>query len=47
MNYKCDQEGTVLNYEVISEAVGSIRRNAPLRADWKRRIDADVQKRGR
>ena len=47
VNYKCDQEGTVLNYKVISEAVGSIRRNAPLRADWKRRIDADVQKRGR
>ena len=47
VNYKCDQAGTVLNYEVISEAVGSIRRNAPLRADWKRRIAADVQQRGR
>ena len=47
VNYKCDEAGTALNYEVISEAVCSVRAARPLRADWKRRIDEDVQKRGR
>ena len=47
VNYKCDEEGTALNYEVISEAVCSVRAARPLSADWKRRIDEDVQKRGR
>ena len=46
MNYKCDEAGTALNYEVISEAVCSVRAARPLGADWKRRIDEDVQKRG-
>ena len=47
VNYKCDEAGTALNYEVISEAVCSVRAAWPLSADWKRRIDEDVQKRGR
>ena len=47
VNYKCDEEGTALNYEVISEAVCSVRAARPLSADWKHRIDEDVQKRGR
>ena len=47
VSYKCDEAGTALNYEVISEAVCSIRAARPLSADWKRRIDEDVQKRGR
>ena len=47
VNYKCDQEGTALNYEVISEAVCSVRASRPLSADWKKRIDEDVQKRGK
>ena len=47
VNYKCDKAGTALNYEVISEAVGSIRAAKPLSASWKSRIDADVKKRGR
>ena len=46
-DYKCDAAGTALNYEVIGEAVCRVRASAPLRADWKRRIDADVQQRGR
>ncbi len=46
VNYRCDKEGTALNYEVISEAVCSVRASRPLSADWKRRIDEDVQKRG-
>ena len=47
VNYKCDEAGTALNYEVISEAVCSVRAARPLSADWKRRIDEDIQKRGR
>ena len=47
VNYKCDEEGTVLNYEVISEAVRSVRVCRPLSADWKKRIDEDVKKRGK
>ena len=47
VNYKCDEKGTALNYEVISEAVCSVRASRPLSADWKSRIDEDVRKRGR
>ena len=47
VNYKCDEAGTALNYEVISEAVCCVRATIPLSADWKRRIDDDVKKRGR
>ena len=46
-NYHCDEVGTVLNYEVISEAITSVRTSAaPLSADWKKKIDADYKKRG-
>lgn len=47
VNYKCDEAGTALNYEVISDAVCSVRASRPLEADWKARIDEDVRKRGR
>jgi len=47
VNYKCDEAGTALNYEVISEAVSSVRSCRPLGTKWKARIDEDVQKRGR
>ena len=46
-NYHCDKVGTELNYEVISEAITSVRAcAAPLSADWKKKIDADYKKRG-
>lgn len=46
-NYHCDKAGTALNYEVISEAITSVRAcAAPLSADWKKKIDADYKKRG-
>ena len=45
-NYHCDEVGTALNYEVISEAITSVRASAaPLSADWKKKIDADYKKR--
>lgn len=47
VNYKCDEEGTALNYEVIGDAVCSVRACKPLAADWKMRIDEDVKRRGR
>ena len=47
-NYHCDEVGTALNYEVISEAITSVRAcAAPLTADWKKKIDADYKKRGK
>ena len=46
INYECDSEGTALNYEVVSEAISSVRCSAPLSADWKKRIDEDYKKRG-
>lgn len=45
-NYRCDSEGTALNYAVISDAVSAVRCSAPLGADWKKRIDEDYTKRG-
>lgn len=46
-NYHSDSEGTALNYEVISEAITSVRScAAPLSASWKKKIDADYRKRG-
>ena len=45
VNYKCDSQGTALNYEVISDAVSCCRMNAPLQADWSQRIDEDFKKR--
>ena len=46
VNYQCDSEGTALNYEVVSEAISSVRCSAPLSIDWKKRIDEDYKKRG-
>lgn len=47
VNYNCDEQGTALNYEVISEAITGVRAcSAPLSADWKKRIDDDYKKRG-
>ena len=47
VTYKCDEEGTALNYEVIGQAVCAVRSARPLSAGWKARIDEDVRKRGR
>ena len=47
VNYKCDEEGTALNYEVIGDAVCTVRACKPLSADWKKRIDEDVKNRSK
>lgn len=45
VNYHSDSEGTLLNYEVLSEAICSVRCSAPLDANWKKRIDEDYESR--
>ena len=47
VTYKCDEEGTALNYEVIGQAVCAVRSARTLSAGWKARIDEDVRKRGK
>ena len=47
VNYHSDREGTQLNYEVLSAAISSVRSNAPLGTDWKKRIDEDYESRGK
>lgn len=45
-NYNCDRAGTALNYEVLSDAIASVRSGAKLEKSWKSRIDADFRERG-
>lgn len=45
-NYCSDSEGTQLNYDVMSEAISTVRLGRPLSANWKRRIDEDCRRRG-
>lgn len=46
-NYHCDAVGTALNFEVIGEAITSVRSCAqPLSGNWKKKIEADYRKRG-
>ena len=47
-NYHSDHEGTELNYKVLADAVGEMRRSsAPIDAGWKREIDEDYRRRGK
>ena len=45
VNYHADSDGTQLNYEVLNEAICTVRSSAPLSADWKRKIDDDFKSR--
>ncbi len=45
VNYHSDHQGTKLNYEVLSEAICSVRCSAPLGDGWKKRIDEDYKSR--
>ena len=47
VNYHADRAGTQLNYEVLSDAISTVRCSAPLGADWKHRIDEDYKTRGK
>lgn len=45
VNYHADCEGTRLNYEVMSEAICSVRASKPLTAGWKKKIENDFESR--
>ena len=45
VNYHADKKGTNVLYACVSKAVGSIRANAPMRADWSEEIAADYASR--
>ena len=45
VNYHCDSEGTRLNYQVLSQAVSTVRCSAPLGEHWKDAIEEDFRKR--
>ena len=56
VDYNCDEEGTLLNYKVISETVASVRRSKACSAamamkespaDWSAEIRKDYEKRKR
>ncbi len=47
VNYHADDVGTQLNYEVLSDAICTVRCSETLSADWKERIDEDYERRGR
>ena len=43
-NYTHDSEETALNYELLSEVIGSVRGSAPLNTDCKKRIKRTVKR---
>ena len=45
VNYRSDKKGTAINYEVLSEAISSVRASRPLESNWKQRIDEDYESR--
>lgn len=45
VQYHSDSVGTALNYEVVSDAISSVRSSVPLSASWKAPIDTDYKKR--
>ena len=45
VTYRSDSQGTRLNYEVVHDAVTSVRQSAPVSANWKRRVEEDMQDR--
>ena len=47
VTYEADSAGTVLNFEVVSNAIGSVRRRQALDASWKAEIEKDHATRGK
>jgi len=39
VRYRPDRRGTLLNYEAVNEAVTCVRRGAPIKAGWKKKIE--------
>lgn len=47
VKYHSDSVGTTLNYEVLNDAICSVRGSKPLKASWKNRITEDYEKRSK
>ncbi len=47
VRYECDEEGTALNYSVLSETVGKMRVCEAVAADWSKEITDHYQKKNR
>ncbi len=47
VRYACDSAGTSLNFEVVSQTVGSLRRGKAISDSWSAPIAADYERRGR
>ena len=47
VRYEADGAGTCLNYAVVSETIGCLRKGAAIRPDWCAPIAADYAKRGK
>lgn len=45
-NYLADHQGTLLNYEVLNEAINFMRYTHEIPKNWKRRIEEDYRARG-
>jgi len=45
VNYHADSSGTQLNYAVMSEAIGAVRKGKDLSDDWRQAIDRDFKTR--
>ena len=45
VNYHSDSAGTSINYEAMSDAISTVRKNAPLTSGWKAKIDKDFKSR--
>lgn len=45
VDYLCDEAGTALNYETVSEVVSCLRANKSICAGWKKKIERDVASR--
>ena len=43
--YICDEVGTALNYEAVSEVVSCLRESRPYYASWKKKIEKDYASR--
>ena len=46
-NYHADHQGTAVVYEAVSETVCNFRASQPMAANWKDKINADYENRGR
>jgi len=46
-NYHADSEGTLLNYQAVSNVVSELRANKPIDASWKESIEADFKNRSK